>query len=88
MLHPTPEVTEPVQAVKRVAQPQQQQPRPILTAVDSFEWWQLPSKYKRRAIDKAECDFINVSLSIWLLLFGTPRKVFYIKIESVQFGFG
>ena len=27
-----------------------------------LEWWQTPSKYKRRGIDEKECDIINVSL--------------------------
>ncbi|XP_040572176.1 uncharacterized protein [Lepeophtheirus salmonis] len=32
---------------------------PMATKVYSLEWWQTPSKFKRRTIDELECDAIN-----------------------------
>jgi hypothetical protein len=41
--------------------PQQQQHRqPAVATVSSLEFWQVPNRFKRRTIDAAECDFINV----------------------------
>jgi hypothetical protein len=57
--HPAPaavEVRAPVQQV-----PQQQQHRqPAVATVSALEFWQVPNRFKRRTIDAAECDFINV----------------------------
>ena len=30
------------------------------TATGSLEWWQLPDKYRRQAIDDLECEAINM----------------------------